>query len=107
MVELEHIDGRDQTAEIRQRLFESRARKIQPHSVKFIQAREKYEAEIKKLFPLGAYVRWMHNSKSEQHGHVILHGHYGRLRVRNSVTLTQLWIEPFQIIQWLRSEHYP
>jgi hypothetical protein len=91
----------DQTADIRQRLFESRARRIHGHREKFMKARSKYEAELTKLFPLGAYVCWMHNSKSEQSGYVVLHGSYARIRVRNSTTKTELWIEPYQILQYL------
>lgn len=86
---------------MRQQLFESRARQIYAHSARFIKARVKYEEALHKLFPLGAFVCWMHTSKSEQSGHVILHGHYGRLRVRNQATKTELWIESFQIIQWM------
>lgn len=91
----------EQAHDIRQRLFESRARQIQAHAARFSKAREVYEEALHKLFPLGAWVCWMHNSKSEQHGYVILHGHYGRLRVRNDTTKTELWIESFQVIQWM------
>lgn len=101
MEELEQFDGRDKSAEIRQQLFESRARQINTHAQRFIKARTKYEEALHKLFPLGAFVCWMHSSKSEQSGHVILHGHYGRLRVRNQATRTKLWIESFQVIQWM------
>ncbi len=90
----------DQGDELRQQLFESRARRIHAHRERFFQAKAKYVAELTKLFPLGAYVCWMHSSRSSQRGHVILHDNNGRLRVRNSSTHADLWIEPYQILQF-------
>lgn len=101
MEPLEEFDGRDQTATIRQQLFESRTRQLIPIKAKFIKARDAYEAKLKFLFPQGAFICWMHNSKSEQCGHVLMHGHYGRIRVRNKNTKNDTWIEAYQVIQFL------
>jgi hypothetical protein len=94
--------GRQQDdAALRRKLFMTRAPQIARHREKFHKARDEYEAAIREIFPLGATVWWMHTSKSEQHGTVILHGHYARIRVRNNITMAQLWIEPYQILQYL------
>lgn len=95
------IGKAQEDAALRRKAFIMRAREIAKHREIFNKARDKYEDAIRELFPLGATVWWMHSSKSEQHGTVILHGHYARIRVRNNVTFAQLWIEPYQILQYL------
>jgi hypothetical protein len=90
-----------EAAALRKKLFLTRAPQIVKHREKFHKARDEYEAAIREIFPLGATVWWMHSSKSEQRGTVILHGHYARIRVRNDITFAQLWIEPYQILQYL------
>lgn len=90
----------EEGAELARRLFLNRASKLKPHRDAFNKARDRYEEELHAIFPIGARVWWMHNSKNEQHGTVLLHGHYGRIRVRNLVTHTELWIEAYQILQY-------
>lgn len=78
--------------------YRKKVEKLRLQKIALSKAEKALHNSLKELFPVNAYVRWMHG-KHEQSGFVVRHGLGDRLKVENLNTEKHVWIDSYRMIE--------